>query len=191
MGKPAVRHAPESDVISMIEVDAVRTDEGVDMGVKETLKSQYRAPLEMLKQAIVECPESLWYDPEYKNPFWHIAYHVLFYAHFYLQPSEKDFVPWEKHKEEYVSLGSSEGRAGEPYSKEEILAYLGLCWEQVEEQVTGMDLRAESGFYWLPFDKLELQIYNIRHLQQHTGELCERMGTKGDIEVGWVGMKPG
>ena len=60
----------------------------------------------------------------------------------------------------------------------------------MEEQVDSLDLEAESGFYWLPFDKLELQIYNIRHIQQHTGELCERLGARGDIEVGWVGTKP-
>lgn len=54
---------------------------------------------------------------------------------------------------------------------------------------TGNSLHAESGFYWLPFDKLELQFYNIRHIQQHTGEHCERLGAYGEIEVGWVGMK--
>ena len=162
------------------------------MGVKETIKSQYTASLEMLRQAIVECPEFLWHSPEYKNPFWHIAYHVLFYTHLYLQSSEKDFVAWEKHKDEYVSLGSSgeKSEADEPYSKEEILAYHRLCCEQVEERVTFLGLEAESGFYWLPFNKLELQIYNIRHIQQHTGELCERLGANRDIEMGWVGMRP-
>jgi hypothetical protein len=176
----------------MTQNDATRDSKGVDMEIKATIKSQYYASLEMLRQAIVECPESLWHDPEYKNPFWHIAYHVLFYTHLYLQPSKEDFVPWEKHREECVSLGSSgEGpEAGEPYSKEEILAYHGLCCEQVEERVTLLDLEAESGFYWLPFDKLELQIYNIRHIQQHTGELYERLGAIRDIEAGWVGMKP-
>jgi len=77
-----------------------------------------------------------------------------------------------------------------PYSKEEIFAYHELCGEQVEERVTSLDLEAESGFHWLPFNKLELQLYNIRHIQQHTGELCERLGAKGEIEVDWVGMKP-
>jgi len=57
--------------------------------------------------------------------------------------------------------------------------------------VNRMDLEAESGFHWLPFDKLELQFYNIRHVQQHTGELSERLGAKGEIEVRWVGKKPG
>jgi hypothetical protein len=36
---------------------------------------------------------------------------------------------------------------------------------------------------------LELQLYNIRHLQLHTGELCERLGTTG-VDVEWVGARP-
>ena len=166
--------------------------EGVDMGVKKTIKSQYYAALEMLRQAIEECPESLWVDAGYPSPFWRIAYHVLVYTHFYLHPSEKDFVPWEKHQPAYRFLGSDggEAEAGEPYSKKEVLDYHRLCCEQVEERVTALDLEAESGFDWLPFDKLELQIYNIRHIQQHTGELYERLGTEGEVELGWVGRKP-
>lgn len=70
-----------------------------------------------------------------------------------------------------------------------MLSYLADCLEQVEIQVDAMDLTAESGFDWLPFNKLELQFYNIRHVQQHTGELSERLGAHGEVEVGWVGMK--
>lgn len=163
------------------------------MRIQDSIKSQYYASLEMLKQAIMECPEPLWTSTEYINPAWQTAFHVLFYTHLYLQPSEEDFEPWEKHKDEYVSLGESgEGEGGgEPYSKEEILTYLGFIREQVEAQVSRMDLEAESGFNWLPFDKLELQFYNIRHVQQHTGELSERLGAIGKDEVRWVGMKPG
>jgi hypothetical protein len=162
------------------------------MYVKESIKSQYHASLEMLRQAIVECPESLWNDSAYQVPFWHIAYHVLFFTHLYLHPSEDEFVPWEKHKEAYRSLASSGEKSEtlEPLSKEDILMYHGLCCEQVEERVTALDLEAKSGFDWLPFNKLELQIYNIRHIQQHTGELYERLGTSGNIELRWVGMKP-
>ena len=163
------------------------------MRIKETIKSQYFAALEMLRQVILECPDSLWTNTAYSNPFWNTAFHVLFYTHLYLQPREEDFVPWEKHKHEYVSLGVSEERkgGGEPYAKEDLLAYLELVLEQVEEQVDRLDLDAESGFNWLPFDKLELQFYNIRHVQQHSGELSERLGSQGDYEVRWVGMKPG
>lgn len=161
------------------------------MRIKENIISQYYASLEMLKQAIAQCPESLWLDPQYQNPFWHTAFHVLFYTHFYLGDSEENFVPWEKHKSAYVSLAPSEEVEGEePYSKEDILAYHAFCWEQVQERVPALDLAAGSGFHWLPFDKLELQIYNIRHIQQHTGELFERLGSTTGIELNWVGKKP-
>ena len=76
------------------------------MTAKKSIKSQYYASLEMLRQAIEECPESLWSGSEYKNEFWHIAYHVLFYTHLYLQPSEEEFIPWEKHVEQNRILGS-------------------------------------------------------------------------------------
>jgi len=142
----------------------------------------------MLKQAVVKCPESLWHDRGYNNTFWHIAYHALFYTHLYLQASEEDFVPWAKHRGECRILDKEP--VGEPYSKEEILEYHEICRAQVEEQVASLELDAPSGFYWLPFSKLELQFYNIRHLQQHTGELCERLGATGDIEVDWVARGP-
>ena len=165
------------------------------MEIKQAIKSQYHASLEMLKYAIVKCPESLWNDQEHKNKFWHISYHALFYTHLYLQPSEKDFVPWAKHRDQHEFLGPfprpphEEPKIGEPYTQEEVLEYHEICQKQVEDVVASLYLDAESGFYWLPFGKLELQFYNIRHLQHHTGELGERLGTRG-IEVDWIGMKP-
>lgn len=162
------------------------------MEVKEIIKSQYYASLEMLRQVIKSCPDSLWQNPEYKNQFWQVAYHVIFYTHFYLHPSEEDFIPWEKQKREYVSFDHSqsamEGEA--PYSKEDILVYHKLCLARMEELVDSLDFEAESGFSWLPFNKLELQFYNIRHLQQHTGELSERVGATSEAEVKWIGTKP-
>jgi hypothetical protein len=160
------------------------------------IRSQYLASLAMLEQAIIKCPESMWDDPDKKNRFWHVAYHALFFTHLYLSGSEKAFVPWSKHQEAFASLEVPAGEPGEgqpppaPYRKEELLEYLMLCQGLVKELVPALDLAAESGFYWLPFNKLELQFYNIRHLQQHTGELCERLGTEANIDVDWVGMEP-
>ncbi|MBN2386132.1 MAG: DinB family protein [Anaerolineales bacterium] len=159
------------------------------MREKEILKSQVAASLDMLRQAIEQCPQALWQDRAYKNPFWHVAYHAIFYTHFYLHPSENEYVPWEKHQARYVSLEESPAGSAEIPDKEEVLAYLRFCLEQMEILVDGLDLQAESGFYWLPCDKLELQIYSIRHIMQHVGELYERLAPWGDVELGWVGMK--
>jgi len=166
------------------------------MNIEDVVTSQYQAALEMLKQAVVGCPDSLWGDPAYENLFWHVAYHALFYTHLYLQPTLEDFVPWEKHSDEHSSLRGSPSNQGletdrtTAYSKDEVLEYLALCHGVVKAMVPQLDFGAPSGFHWLPFDKLELQFYNIRHLQHHTGELYERLGTKAQVDVRWVAMAP-
>jgi DinB superfamily len=166
------------------------------MDAKEVIKSQYYASLEMLKEVINNCPPSLWNNQEPKNKFWHVAYHVLYCTHMYLQDSHKQFVPWSKHRDTYQFLGHiplqphARPNIGEPYTKEEILEYFDVCQRQVEQKVSFMDLNAESGFYWLPIKKLELQLYNIRHIQHHAGALIDRLRTSEGIGVDWVVKKP-
>ena len=166
------------------------------MDIQEIIQSQYRAALEMFRQAVVRCPDSMWLDETNKNRFWHVAYHALFYTHLYLQPTEGDFTAWEKHQPESQFMGAvpwpphHQPQIAQPYTRDEVLAYQQVCLEQVATEVPALDLHAPSGFSWLPFSKLELQFYNLRHLQQHTGELCERLGTAEGIDVDWVGSKP-
>ena len=167
------------------------------MDYSKVIVSQYLAALEMLKEAIDQCPGSMWNEPSDKTKFWHIAYHALFYTHLYLQDSEEDFTPWSKHRKGYHSLGheprspDSGPETVEPYEKDTVLEYLAFCQKQLADRVPQLNLEAASGFHWLPFGKLELQFYTIRHIQQHTGELMERLGTRADLELPWVGMRPG
>ena len=167
------------------------------MNHSEAIRAQYHAALEMLWQAVSRCPPSLWDNPDDRNRFWHVAYHALFYTHLYLQNSLQEFRPWADHREQYERLGPlpspphDQPRIGEAYSQEQVLAYLDLCWQQVQAQLAVLNLQAEaSGFPWLPFGKLELQLYNIRHLQLHTGELMERLGAREHIDVDWIATKP-
>ncbi len=153
------------------------------MDYPQIIRSQHLATLEMLKHAIEKCPDAMWNDPSDKNKFWHVAYHALFYTHLYLQPTEQDFRPWGKHRHQHDL-----SEEAEPYTKGEILDYLAFCQQQVIEIVPQLNFDAESGFYWLPMNKAELQIYTIRHLQQHTGELMERLGSRAGIDVDWVGV---
>jgi hypothetical protein len=162
------------------------------MDTKKVIQSQYSAALEMLEQAIEKCPQRIWVAAEDKTKFWRIVYHALFYTHLYLQDAEKDFQPWEKARAEYQFMGPvpwpphNMPKIGEPYSKEDMLAYLAFIRKQVQERVPALDLEASSGFGWLPFGKLELQFYTIRHLQQHTGELYERLGVRAGIDLDWI-----
>lgn len=163
-----------------------------EVDIHEMLARQYRASLEMLGQAIAQCPESLWVAMAYPNRFWHIAYHALFFTHLYLQASESEFRPWAKHRQNYQFLGPlpwpphERPKIEAPYDKDEILEYQQLCRREIDARVPLVDLHAASGFHWLPFSKLELQLYNIRHLQHHAGQLVDRLRTAGDICVNWV-----
>jgi hypothetical protein len=49
---------------------------------------------------------------------------------------------------------------------------------------------APSRFAWIPLNKLELQFYNIRHIQHHTGELFERLGARANVDnLRWIRSK--
>jgi hypothetical protein len=85
------------------------------MDTKQVIRSQYLAALAMLKQVIVKCPEALWNAPGNQDPFWKKSYHTLFYVHLYLQNTEKDFVPWAKHRDPDGDV---------PFTKDEVLEYL-------------------------------------------------------------------
>jgi hypothetical protein len=167
-----------------------------DLNILGAIKSQYHAALSMLQQSIENCPEPLWFDTEPANKYWQVAFHVLFYTHLYLQPDESEFLQWPKHRDQSQFLGDrvpwapdEKPKIGEPYTQTEVLEYLVFCRDEVDRQVDALDLAAESGFEWLPFNKLELQIYNIRHIMQHTGELSGRLFEHEGIEINWVGMQ--
>lgn len=165
------------------------------MEFTKIIQSQYHATLNMLRQALEKCPESLWDTPPDQNQFWHVTYHALFYTHLYLQPDASDFKAWIKHQTDTELLARKPWAPEEelapcrPYSLAELIEYLEFCHTQVDQIVNELNFEAPSGFPWLPFGKLELQFYSIRHLQQHIGELCERLGKEG-INVDWIGSKP-
>jgi hypothetical protein len=164
--------------------------------VAAVIQAQYLAALAMLGEVVERCPDSMWTVRTPTSPFWRIAYHALVYTHLYLQPTERDFVPWAKHRAEHELLGPlpwpphRAPAVGQPYSRAEVLEYLERCREEVAARVPTLDLTAASGFSWLPFGKLELQFYSIRHIQQHVGELADRLGVELGVQIDWVGTVP-
>ena len=151
------------------------------MNTYQIVQSQYYAALEMLKQVIVKCPAALWNAPGDTDPCWRKAYHTLFYAHLYLQQKHQDFQTWEKHHDPETGI---------PFTQAEVLEYMAFVQQQIDVLVPVLNLESESGFEWLPFTKLELQLYNIRHIQQHAGELYEHLGSREKIELDWVSRTP-
>ena len=154
------------------------------MDIPAILISQYLASLEMLEQTITRCPEALWAVAGDKNRFCNVAYHALFFTHYYLADSEETFTPWYKHRDEYDDVEWSQ--AAEPFDKDLVLEYLAFCQQQVRERVPRLNLEAPAGFHKGKRTGLELQIYSIRHIMQHTGELMDRLAGQAE-EIDWVG----
>lgn len=169
--------------------------------MRPILKSQYHATLAMLRDAIERCPDRLWASSDYRNPFWRIAYHVLYFADFYLQPNADSFRPWENHQtgiqfmDDLPPTRSSIGelphrppRTGEPYTKEQVLAYWSICDSAIDRAVDRLDLAApECGFFWYKVSKLEHQLISLGHLQHHAAQLTDRIRAATNTGIAWVG----
>jgi hypothetical protein len=161
--------------------------------ISSVLRSQYTASLKMLKLAITACPDSAWHNAADGNRFWHIAYHTLFYVAFYLSPSEEQAVLWDKCRPYYEDLGKLHDvpeydvNNNIPYSKDELYEFMDFILARLDVAFEEVPLDAPSGFPWISFDKLQLHIYNLRHLQHHTGQLSERIKQLTGKGVAWVG----
>jgi hypothetical protein len=164
--------------------------------LRRVLKSQYRAAVGMLREAIERCPDDLWTATTYPNPFWRVAYHALYYTHLYLHPSDADFKARRKAGEEYRYMAglpspSQRRKNAEPFSKADVLEYATFCLAVIGPAVDCLDLDApKSGFWWYRMSKLEHQIVNIRHAQHHAAQLIDRLATAGGAAFKWASAGP-
>ena len=164
--------------------------------VKQSLLSQYEAALSMLRQRIDACPEEYWDAMVGQGTFRQDAYHVLFWMDYYLSPGEERFSMLEHHveggdeREPVISRG---------LDKMATLLFLANCHKKllkIIESETETSLSAGSGFPSIfvkrPLNRIELHLYNIRHLQHHTGQLSlvlSRLAQEEglDLPLPWIG----
>lgn len=168
------------------------------MNAQAALKSQYHAALATLKRAIDRCPDETWTAEGHPSRSWQVAYHAIFFTHLYLQPDEKAFTPWEFHRNEYQFLENvpwpphRPPKLQEPYTKEQVLEYWGICDGMIDAGVDRLDLdAADCGFWWYKMPKLDHQIMNIRHIQEHAAQLEERIRAATGTAPDWIGGNTG
>jgi len=158
--------------------------------MKNELVWEYNAALKMLLDTVVKCPDELWESVEYENAFWRIAYHALFYTALYLSESPDKFVPWDKHILNYNSLDTVT-HDQQPiiinavYLKNDIIDYAGCISDSLENMVSDKNNNEQCGFSWIRMNRLQLHLYNIRHLQHHVGQLTERLHRAGIKGIKW------
>jgi hypothetical protein len=144
--------------------------------LKTILTGQFEASLSMLNHCVRLCPPDRWEGKIANQTFRTIAYHTLFFVDFYLSPSENDFALRDLHQR-----GGDERIDGAPTAglpKDETVGYVEACRAKLLQTMaaeTAASLAALYGFTsWfsgLRMSRGELHIYNIRHIQHHTGQM--------------------
>ena len=160
------------------------------------LKNQYHQALATLREAIELCPDDLWLDTRPTNAFWQVAYHALFFTHYYLGQDALSFLPWAEHQRDNQNEDGIPGDPDpksrlplipRPYSKEQTLRYWSVVDRMVDGAVDAMDLtRNDSGFHYR-MSKLEHQLVNLRHIQHHAAQLADRLRDSLNVGVKWRG----
>jgi hypothetical protein len=142
----------------------------------------------MFDDAINACPDHLWTaalwedtDDARHGQFWCVASHCLLWLDMYLDGSMEGFVPpapflWR-------------GLPDQPYTPDEIRNYLGHCRQKCHDVILGLtDEQAYQvcKFRWMEPTFLELQIYCMRHVQEHAAQLNLVLGQNGITGQDWV-----
>ncbi len=154
---------------------------------------QFGAAIDMLENALVACPASLWnqrlWSAQTSHPqpledaaFWSLTYHILFWLDLYLTGSHEGFAPPEPFMNELdpVSVFPEQ-----PYTKDELHAYLAHLHKKCQTTIAELsDEKAHQQvtFPWLEemtMSFFELQLYNMRHVQEHAAQLSLFLGQHG------------
>lgn len=161
---------------------------------KTIIWQQFGASIDTLDDAIRICPDILWrvqlWDnssarPEYSQ-FWYRVYHVLFWLDLYLTGAEEGFMPPAPFALIEMEEDDLPDRA---YTKDELLAYLDYgrrkCQATLEEMTDETALR-RCRFAWGEVSFVELQLYNMRHVQEIAAQLNLILGQHGVPVTDWV-----
>jgi hypothetical protein len=157
--------------------------------VTRVVESQFEAALRMLHRCIQRCPEEHWDGLVAKYPCWMVAYHTLCFVDVYLSRGEAGFRP--RVEEGIHPKGKAELEEEYPsrrFSRAEVLAYSEICLAKLRDTMaaeTPESLEGPTGFSRLPFSRLELHLYNIRHVQHHAGALSAYLRRAGVDAGGW------
>ena len=151
--------------------------------LKTELWKQFGAAIDMFENAIQKCPDSLWNDG--KN-FWYIAYHTLFFLDYYLTENAEKFAPPPPFTLSELEYGVMPDRI---YTKEELISYTHHCREK-GRRLIGLFTPEKMQSLWADdsrsYPMFEMQLYNMRHVMHHTGQLNMMLGNiDHDLPI-WV-----
>jgi DinB superfamily len=176
------------------------TEQPMETTVRTALWQQFGAAIDMLENALLACPDThwnglLWSDPETPDypTFWSITHRALFWLDFYLTGSLEGFEPPTPFTID-EELAPVRVLPEQPYARDELHAYLVNLRKKCQNTITGLSdekARQQIRFPWLgerPMSYFELQVYTMRHVQEHAARLSLFLGQHAipDETLDWV-----
>jgi uncharacterized damage-inducible protein DinB len=159
----------------------------MDETFRQILWQQFGAAIQMLENAIQDCPEEVWSDQIDFLEYWYIAYHTLFWLDYYLSESPQAFTPHPPFTIEEAN--ADEVLPERIYSKTELLSYLQFAREKCRTRIFALTDETARHRFVLPhrsFSSLELHLYNMRHVQHHAAQLNLLLRQGGVQPPRWV-----
>lgn len=160
---------------------------------------QFAAAIQMLRAALEACPDGLWDERADGTPFWHLAYHALFYTDFYLSDDSKTFETRDFHVDkadflpgDYQQYGGIVSTPEKAFTKAQLLVYADHCLrksDEVFEKLTEQRALERCGFPWYELNVGEFLLNNLRHTQHHTGQLIILLRRHAGIGIDWMGTR--
>lgn len=161
--------------------------------LRQSLQSQYIAALETLKKVVDDAPDAwLFADRADGVPPWQVAVHAYWFTGLYLSKDWPSYTPCELHRAEnhlWNPIPWENNRKpqwAEPATRDELRGMDAQLRDNLEESIAKFPLDGETGFPWIPHSRLEVHIYNIRHMQHHAAQLCARLRKFNGCEVAWM-----
>ena len=163
----------------------------------EMLWHQFGAAIDMLGDALRDCPDELWQKSLWADQpdqwvaagfsaFWYLGYHTLFWLNLYLTGAEEGFFPPVPF--DLVEMEADE-HLPRTYTREELLGYLEYCRQKCQETIGAMSNEQAYQLCRSPWGELpfaELQLYNLRHVQEHAAQLRMFLGQQAGKSTSWV-----
>jgi hypothetical protein len=160
----------------------------LDITLRTSVWQQYGAAIDMFEDAIALCPDYLWTavlwndtDDVRYGQFWFVAFHTLCWLDIFLTGSEEGFAP----PPPFTRTALPE----QPYTKEQIRVYVSHCRSKCRATIKALteeQAHQRCVFGWMEPSFLELQLYSMRHVQEHAAQLSLVLGQHEVTGFDWV-----
>jgi hypothetical protein len=163
----------------------------------QMLWHQFGAAIDSLSDALHACPDDLWEKQLWQDQpdqwvaagfssFWYLGYHALFWLDLYLTGAEEGFMPPAPFDLVEMDEGEVLPRI---YTRQELVDYLQDCRQKCQETIEAMSTEQANHLCRFPWGEIpfaELQLYNLRHVQEHAAQLHLFLGQHKVKSTDWV-----